>query len=267
VLEQTLKQLSKILKSPGCRKTPVFVKSRETAIDLSRCFVKDRLAPIFLISNVTGAGVDDLKSFLNCLPQSYGGRELIEQPFEFMVNEIYSVPFAGTVVNGIVVAGSVRAGDNVLIGPDSLGHWTNTSVKSIQRKRANMNSAKAGQSVSMALKRIRRSAIRKGQVVIAKTDNPPKAVRRFTGSILILYHQTTIKPSYQAMAHIGAVRQTVRILGLQDNEKSYLRTGDRANVLFEFVSTPEYIKEGMKLLFREGRTKGLGVVTSVDVSD
>jgi GTPase len=26
-------------------------------------------------------------------------------------------------------------------------------------------------------------------------------------------------------------------------------------VEFEFISTPEYIKEGMKLLFREGKTK------------
>jgi hypothetical protein len=34
-----------------------------------------------------------------------------------------------------------------------------------------------------------------------------------------------------------------------------LRTGDRATVQFEFISHPEFIKEGMKLLFREGKTK------------
>lgn len=33
----------------------------------------------------------------------------------------------------------------------------------------------------------------------------------------------------------------------------------------EFVSGPEYIKEGSKLLFREGKTKGLGVVTKVGI--
>lgn len=34
-----------------------------------------------------------------------------------------------------------------------------------------------------------------------------------------------------------------------------LRTGDRASVQFEFISHPEFVKEGMKLLFREGKTK------------
>lgn len=40
-----------------------------------------------------------------------------------------------------------------------------------------------------------------------------------------------------------------------DNPQGVLRTGDRATVEFEFVSHPEFIKEGMKLLFREGKTK------------
>ena len=40
-----------------------------------------------------------------------------------------------------------------------------------------------------------------------------------------------------------------------DHPQGILRTGDRATVTFEFVSHPEFIKEGMKLLFREGKTK------------
>jgi GTPase len=51
-----------------------------------------------------------------------------------------------------------------------------------------------------------------------------------------------------------AVRQTVRIVGM-DHPQGLLRTGDRATVTFEFISHPEFIKEGMKLLFREGKTK------------
>lgn len=84
----------------------------------------------------------------------------------------------------------------------------------------------------------------------------------------------------QAMLHCGAIRQTVRILGI-DHPQGILRTGDRAVVEFEFISNPEFIKEGMKLLFREGKTKvsvpglerveclmlvvleGLGVVTKL----
>ena len=51
-----------------------------------------------------------------------------------------------------------------------------------------------------------------------------------------------------------AVRQTVRIVSM-DHPQGILRTGDRATVTFEFISHPEFIKEGMKLLFREGKTK------------
>lgn len=81
------------------------------------------------------------------------------------------------------------------------------------------------------------------------------------------------------MLHCGAIRQTVRIIDI-DHPQGILRTGDRAVVQFEFISNPEFIKEGMKLLFREGKTKvrqlpfiitrvthyhrkGLGVVTKL----
>jgi hypothetical protein len=61
VLAETVKQVEKILKSPGCRfvtfhvssdsehafqvisrKTPVFIKSLETAVEIAVCFGKER---------------------------------------------------------------------------------------------------------------------------------------------------------------------------------------------------------------------------------
>lgn len=52
--------------------------------------------------------------------------------------------------------------------------------------RADVTTAEAGQCVSLALKRIRRSAVRKGMVLVHKTDTPPKAVSKFEGQVLIL---------------------------------------------------------------------------------
>ncbi|KAL7411999.1 P-loop containing nucleoside triphosphate hydrolase protein [Mrakia frigida] len=265
VLEATKKQLYKILKSPGCRKTPVYVESNEDCVELAQDFVKERLCPIFCISNVTGEGLPLLRSFLNLLPTSQGGDKYeVDAPLEYSISDVFSVPFVGTVVNGVLNSGTVKTGDVVMLGPDSLGHFVSTSVKSIQRKRAPVSSAEAGQSVSFALKRVRRAAVRKGMVILAKTDESPKAVRRFEGQILVLYHNTTIAPKYQAVLHVGSIRQTVRIVSM-DNPKGILRTGDRATVVFEFVGAPEFLKEGMKLLFREGKTKGLGVVTKVGI--
>ncbi|KAL0955907.1 hypothetical protein HGRIS_002099 [Hohenbuehelia grisea] len=281
VLASTIEQTVKILKSPGCRKTPVFVKSLETAVELAHTFGKERLCPIFQLSNVTGQGIDYVRTFLNLLPSSEADTEkfVLDQPLEFSVTEIWSVPYVGTVVNGIINSGSVKTGDTVLVGPDANGNYQTTIVRSMQRKRsvlsqvlqglylrerafnrANVTSAEAGQCVSLALKRMRKADVRKGMIVVHKTETPPRAVHQFEGQVLILYHNTTLQKNYQAMLHCGAVRQTVRIIGM-DHPQGVLRTGDRATVQFEFISHPEFVKEGMKLLFREGKTKGLGVIT------
>ncbi|KAI0645734.1 GTP-binding protein 1 [Trametes meyenii] len=262
ILAKTVEQVSKILRSPGCRKTPVFVKSMESAVAVSQAFGKERLAPVFQTSNVTGEGLDFLRTFLNLLPASESDTEkfIADQPLEYSITEVYSVPYVGTVVDGIINSGSIKAGDAVLFGPDSNGNFHGTTVKSIERKRARVPSADAGQCVSFALKRVRRTDVRKGMVLVHKAETPPKAVRQFEGQVLILYHNTTLQRNYQAMLHCGAVRQTVRIVSM-DHPQGILRTGDRATVIFEFISQPEYIKEGMKLLFREGKTKGLGVIT------
>jgi hypothetical protein len=79
-------------------------------------------------------------------------------------------------------------------------------------------------------------------------------------TVLILSHATTIKTKYQAMLHVGPVSQTCAII---DIDRSFIRTGDRATVAFRFVQRPEYLAPGDRLLFREGRTKGLGIVKSV----
>ena len=101
VLAETVKQVVKILKSPGCRKTPVFVKSLEASVELSQTFAKERyehaktiepithtiiprLCPIFQLSNVTGEGLNFLRTFLNLLPSSEGDTEKFaaDQPLE-----------------------------------------------------------------------------------------------------------------------------------------------------------------------------------------
>jgi GTPase len=275
ILEQTIQQITRILKSPGARKIPIFIKNREECINTATQFVSQRICPIFQVSNVTGESLDLVRTFLNILP--HHGHYDADAPFEFHVNDTFSVPFVGTVVSGIIKSGVIHTGDTVLIGPDSLGQFTTTTVRSIERKRISVPAASAGQSASFALKRVRRKDVRKGMVVLPKLEqNSPKVYRefvaegmhtlilKFSGSnistVLILSHATTIKTKYQAMLHVGPVSQTCAII---DIDRSYIRTGDRATVAFRFVQRPEYLAPGDRLLFREGRTKGLGIVKSV----
>jgi GTPase len=56
------------------------------------------------------------------------------------------------------------------------------------------------------------------------------------------------------------VSQTCAII---DIDRQYIRTGDKAQVAFRFVQRPEYLTVGDRILFREGRTKGLGIVKAL----
>ncbi|KAK1140746.1 hypothetical protein N8T08_009947 [Aspergillus melleus] len=258
ILQETLSQLNKILKSPGARKIPVFVKDMEETINTATQFVSQRICPIFQVSNVTGENLELVRTFLNILP--HRGHYNSDAPFEFLINDTFSVPHVGTVVSGVAKSGVIHAGDPVLVGPDSLGQFTTTTIKSIERKRIQVNACFAGQSGSFALKRVRRKEVRKGMVVLKKLDQPPKVYREFVAEVLILSHATTIKPRYQAMLHVGAVSQTCSVI---DIDRPFIRTGDRALVAFRFVQRPEFLAPGDRVLFREGKTKGLGIVKSV----
>ncbi|KAF2710259.1 hypothetical protein K504DRAFT_377907 [Pleomassaria siparia CBS 279.74] len=267
ILEQTITQLTKILKSPGAQKIPIFIKNKEECINTATQFVSRRICPIFQVSNVTGTNLDLVRTFLNILP--HHGNYDSSAPLEFHVNDTFSVPFVGTVVSGVVKSGAVHTGDTILIGPDSLGQFTTTKVRTIERKRIQVPGCSAGQSASLALRNVRRKDVRKGMVVLHKADKPdpatglipqPKVYREFVAEVLILSHATTIKIKYQAMLHVGPVSQTCAII---DIDRSYIRTGDRALVAFRFVQRPEYMTVGDRILFREGRTKGLGIVTQV----
>lgn len=260
ILEQTINQITKILKSPGARKIPIFIKDREECINTATQFISQRICPVFQVSNVSGENLDLVRTFLNILP--HHGRYDSDAPFEFHVNDTFSVPFVGTVVSGIVKSGVIHAGDTVLIGPDSLGQFAQTSIRTIERKRLGVPAASAGQSASFALKKVRRKDVRKGMVVLPKLEGQPtpKVFKEFVAEVLILSHATTIRTKYQAMLHVGPVSQTCAII---DVDRPYIRTGDRATVAFRFMQRPEYLAPGGRLLFREGRTKGLGIVKSV----
>ena len=282
ILQQTITQLTKILKSPGARKIAVWVNDRETCIQTAEQFVSRRICPIFQVSNVTGQNLDLVRTFLNILP--HHGHYNTKAPFEFHVNDTFSVPFVGTVVSGVVKSGVVHAGDNVLIGPDSTGQFKETKIRSIERKRISVPASAAGQSASFALRNVRRRDVRKGMVVLhrpdpkdkdkdkdtqagaedgapaVRPDGMPKVYREFIAEVLILSHATTIKTRYQAMLHVGPVSQTCAII---DIDRAYIRTGDRATVAFRFVQRPEYLAVGDRILFREGRTKGLGIVKAL----
>ncbi|XP_053346775.1 GTP-binding protein 1 isoform X2 [Clarias gariepinus] len=257
ILQETLKLLQRLLKSPGCRKIPVLVQNKDDVIVTASNFSSERMCPIFQISNVTGENMDLLKMFLNLLSSRTSFKD--DEPAEFQIDDTYSVPGVGTVVSGTTLRGLIRLNDTMLLGPDPLGAFIPIAVKSIHRKRMPVKEVRGGQTASFALKKIKRSSIRKGMVMVSPRLNP-QASWEFEAEILVLHHPTTISPRYQAMVHCGSIRQTATILTMN---RDCLRTGDKATVHFRFIKTPEYLHVDQRLVFREGRTKAVGTITKI----
>ncbi|XP_037714452.1 GTP-binding protein 1 [Drosophila subpulchrella] len=252
VLQENMKLLFKMLKSQGCRKVPVVVRSHDDVVLSATNFVSERLCPIFQVSNVTGDNLELLKMFLNLLSTRMAGSESL--PAEFQIDDVYSVPGVGTVVSGTCLQGTIRLNDGLMLGPDAVGGFVPITIKSIHRKRMNVARVRCGQTASFALKKIKRAYLRKGMVMVSQ-DLKPQACWEFEGEILVLHHPTTISARYQAMVHCGSIRQTASIIHMS---RDCLRTGDKAHVKFRFIKQPEYIRAGQRLVFREGRTKAVG---------
>ncbi len=267
----TLASLLKALKAAPCKKTPFLIRSPSDIAQMiqSGLFGSNAVAPVLEVSNVTGQGIDLLRLLLNLAPvpdsikQKWSAAH--NSPLEYQINETYTVPVVGTVVSGVMLAGHVKVGDPVLLGPLPSGSFLTTQIRGIQRKRVSLTEAFAGQGVSFALKKVRRSEVRYGMVLIAAGDKHVRVCREFTAQVMILYHSTTITPKYQAMLHCGSIRQTVQIVTLEieddgPEKKEVGRSGDRARIRFRFLKTPEIMQCGQKVLFREGRIRGIGRV-------
>jgi len=64
------------------------------------------------------------------------------------------------------------------------------------------------------------------------------------------------------VVHAGVIRQAAKVVEI---DKDLMRAGDKGIIKFRFMYKPEYLKEGTTILFREGRTKGLGVVAKITI--
>ncbi|KAI7839256.1 hypothetical protein COHA_006954 [Chlorella ohadii] len=270
VMKHTLQTLSGLLKKPGVRKRPFLVRNADDVLTCARHMHADSLAPIFLTSSVTGQGLDLIRLFYNLLPQRHNWADKTSEHSEFLIDEVFQVPGVGTVVAGTVKRGVIAPNSQLLMGPDiadttfkpvvrscCMGPGAASGVvKSVHYKRLPVGRVVAGQTAALALKRVKRHQVRKGMVLVA-AEARPQASWEFDADIAILTHQTTIQPKYQAVIHCEIVRQSARVIAM-DTER--LRSGDRACVRFRFLQRPEYLTPGTRFVFREGRTKGIGMI-------
>lgn len=277
-------EVYKLLRAPDIGKRPFEIRTED---DIATCMGKlNTLAPVISTSCVTGEGIDLLKKMLFTLPKRRKHERKVQRAFEFLVDDVFNVPGVGAVVSGFVNAGSLTVGSNcnVYVGPTNDGTFMKTVAKTAHIARINTAHVTSGQSACLALglnKELRKK-LRRGMVVLKEA---PTSTKEFDAEICVLKGEgTTIRRSYQAYVHILNVRQSAHAKRIdmvttgnggistshtavygEDNE-IVLRPGSRAKVRFEFAQRPEYVRPGMRMLFRDGRVRGVGLVTGVPES-
>ncbi|OEU18750.1 P-loop containing nucleoside triphosphate hydrolase protein [Fragilariopsis cylindrus CCMP1102] len=277
-------EVGKLLRRPDVGKQPFEIRSED---DITTCIGKlGTLVPMISTSCVTGEGVELLQKLLFSLPKRRRHEKKLKRSFEYLVDDIFNVPGVGSVVSGFVNAGQLDIGPNahVYVGPTDDGSFMKCVAKSAHIARINTAHVTSGQSacLALALSKDSRKKLRRGMVVLSETPTSTTSTREFEAEICVLKGEgTTIRKSYQAFVHILNVRQSAyarkieivdnNALGLStthtalygEENEIVLRPGCRAKVTFKFAKRPEYVRPGMRMLFRDGRVRGVGLVTAI----
>jgi GTPase len=293
VAKETLQTIRQALKRYG--KMPMLVKTEDEAVTAAKGIPSNRITPILPLSNVTGDGLENLRRIFyaaspaalfkaslavsafaglksnaaaqpaSTSPAASMSTDLVEMP----IDETFQVPGVGFIIAGTLVSGTFKVNDTLLLGPDFNGAFHRVVVRSIESMYVPMKEIFPGQTAAVSLRSVNkkhvlnRSTFRKGMLLLSPQVQIADYVSQiFEARVVILHHQTTVSVGYQPMINCRTIRQTAEILSIQ-SPQDVIRTGDRALVRFRFIHAPEFLKKGMRFVFRDGQAKGIGKVVRI----
>ncbi len=247
-------------------------KAIKEVVDLAKN-IRDNpnIIPAIVISNKTGYYIDVTRNLIaNLEPRKdiWAKDPTTENGTIFYIDSKFAPSGVGLVVSGIVKGKPIKLNDKMFIGPYN-GQFVPVRVWSMHDNDRNSvqileNRNRGCLAFRVVDKKIDfgKAQIKKGMIIVSDDigRQPKNICYQFKGSIRILKHSTTISKKYAPVIHCGTIRQTARII-LEDTQ--ILKMGDRADVSFRFVDHPEFVEVGARFFFREGRTKGQGIITEV----
>ncbi len=235
--------------------------------------------PIFMVSNKTGEQIDILKKYINHVYQFFethnkltlfNTTDQLKDTNIFSVDRSYQVNGVGTVLSGRVCNGNFKKNDNVYIGPFH-GMWYPVTIRSFHDNfEQNMDKMESNESGCIAIKcsvknvDLKKLDYKKGIYLMSCDVEECKkfTAYEFEADVIIMHtHSTTISKNYQPIINCNKIVQCAQIVDIYD--KMNIRAGDKCRIKFRFVYRPEFIQENDKFIFREGQTRGIGIIRKV----
>lgn len=195
VLKKNVDKITIMSKGSGVGKVPLICNNRKDIFGCVKQIKDGVIIPILKISNVTGENLDLLKLLINYLPVRINYKDQLKQPAVQSVNDKWSVPGIGCVVGGILLRGKIKNKNKYFIGPNSLGRFRQVVVKGIQMHRIDIAEAFAGQSITLALRDVKKDEVSTSSMVLLESnDGEPLACYEIIAEIEVFkWAQVTIK--------------------------------------------------------------------------
>jgi elongation factor Tu len=187
----------------------------------------------------------------------------IDQPFLMPIEDVFSIGGRGTVVTGKIEKGTVKIGEPLdIVGLNPLiSEATCTGIEMFHKI---LDYAEAGENVGVLLRGIKRTDVKRGQIICK--PGSIKAYKRFEAQIYILNKEeggrhTPFFSNYRPQLFCRTADITGTIF-LPDDRKMVL-PGDNLTLTIELI-TSIALNEGLNFAIREGgKTIGAGVVSKL----
>jgi GTPase len=236
----------------------------------------ENMIPLFMISNKTGLGFDQLNTFISKIPYSLeNSNKFDKKKKKFCIHYIYSVPGIGKVLYGVNLEEPICKGDKLFLGPNSLGNFISVVVKSvhdddrneIEKLNTQMTGCLAIRSNNKNKELISKK-VHKGMILLSDTSgNKLEGVyTKIECKVLMYHHATIVRKGFCCTIHTDTIRQCVEIINLENQkrpDKDYLATGDYGKIVLKFKQKPEWIKLGRRFMLRDSRIIGMGIIVEL----
>ena len=268
IFEELLSNIKKLLENKIYNKTTLLIDNDNMTGKYINKFINNKdIIPIIPLSNKSGENIINLHKILYNLNFVQKNKLVSSTGSIVFVDASFTVSGIGLVVSGIIKGEPINNKQKMWFGPYQ-GQYHEVTIRSIHNSISqNVESVTDSEFACFAIKPINnkinlnRKKFKKGTVLISDMELFKNNIKKtFNAEVTILHHNTTIRDGYAPVIHLNNNRQSAKIKII---DKKFIRSGEKANILFEFAYYPVFIEVGNIFFFRDGNTKGVGHVISI----